>query len=90
MTGQHLFLLVKLSSYLSLKEVPTQVDIVNIFRRSEFLPEIVDESIAINAKTVWAQLDIFEKISAQKALNAGRYVVIDTCIKIEYLRLGIG
>ncbi|MCA1993882.1 MAG: CoA-binding protein, partial [Coleofasciculus sp. S288] len=62
-------------SYASLKEVPESVDIVNVFRRSEYLPEVVDEAIAVNAKTVWTQLGVYDKLSAQKALDAGLNVV---------------
>jgi hypothetical protein len=76
-------------SYACLKEVPESVDIVNVFRRSEYLPEVVDESIAVNAKTVWAQLGIYDELSAQKALDAGLNVVMDACIKVEYLRLSM-
>ncbi|TBR56622.1 CoA-binding protein [Westiellopsis prolifica IICB1] len=76
-------------SYSSLQEIPGSVDIVNIFRRSEYLSEIVDEAIAINAKTVWAQLGVADQQSAQKALDAGLNVVMDACIKVEYLRLGL-
>ncbi|MFN6572534.1 CoA-binding protein [Dendronalium sp. ChiSLP03b] len=75
--------------YPSLKVISQPVDIVNIFRRSEYLPEIVEEAIACNAKTVWAQLGISNLSSAQKALDAGLNVIMDACIKIEYLRLGI-
>lgn len=77
-------------SYTSLKDVPEPVDIVNVFRRSEYLPEVVDEAIAVNAKTVWTQLGVYDELSAQKALDAGLNVVMDACIKIEYLRLGVG
>ncbi|MEH2236752.1 CoA-binding protein [Nostoc sp.] len=74
-------------SYAALQELPEPVDIVNVFRRSEYLPEIVDEAISINAKTVWAQLGIWHQPSAQKAIEAGLNVLMDACIKIEYLRL---
>jgi uncharacterized protein len=74
-------------SYGSLRDVPEPVDIANIFRRSEYLPEIVEDAIAVNAKTVWAQLGVYDQVSAQKALDAGLNVVMDACIKIEYLRL---
>lgn len=76
--------------YPSLQDVPQTIDIVNIFRRSEYLPEIIAAAISINAKTVWAQLGIWDQASAQKALDAGLNVIMDACIKIEYLRLGIG
>ncbi len=77
-------------SYPSLQEIPEAVDIVNVFRRSEYLSEIVDEAIAVNAKTVWAQLGVSNQQAAQKALDAGLNVVMDACIKVEYLQLGIG
>jgi predicted CoA-binding protein len=76
-------------SYPALQELPEPVDIVNVFRRSEYLPEIVDEAISINAKTVWAQSGIWHQSSAQKAIEAGLNVVMDSCIKIEYLRLRV-
>jgi predicted CoA-binding protein len=76
-------------SYASLKDVPESVDIVNVFRRSQYLSEVVDEAIAINAKTVWAQLGVYDEASAQKALDAGLNIVMDGCIKVEYMRLGV-
>ncbi len=76
-------------SYAALQEIPEPVDIVNVFRRSEYLPEIIDEAISINAKTVWAQLGIWHQLSAQKAVDAGLKVVMDVCIKIDYLRLRV-
>ncbi|MDZ8070166.1 MAG: CoA-binding protein [Nostoc sp. DedQUE08] len=77
-------------SYAALQELPEPVDIVNVFRRCEYLPEIVDEAISITAKTVWTQLGIWHQPSAQKAIDAGLNVVMDACIKIEYLRLRVG
>ena len=76
-------------SYAALQELPEPVDIVNVFRRSEYLPKIVDEAISSNAKTVWAQLGIWNQSSAQKAIEAGLNIVMDACIKIEYLRLRV-
>jgi hypothetical protein len=75
--------------YCSLKDVPEPVDIVNVFRRSEYLSAIVDEAIAVNAKTVWAQLGVSDELSAQKALDAGLNIVMDACIKVEYRRLRV-
>ncbi|MEH2123835.1 CoA-binding protein [Nostoc sp.] len=77
-------------SYAALQELPEPVDIVNVFRRSEHLPQIIDEAISINAKTVWTQLGIWHQPSAQKAIDAGLNMVMDACIKIEYLRLKVG
>jgi len=75
--------------YSSLKDVPEPVDIVNVFRRSEYLSAIVDEAIAVNAKTVWAQLGVSDELSAQKALDAGLNIVMDACIQVEYRRLRV-
>jgi predicted CoA-binding protein len=74
-------------SYPTLKDLPEPVDIVNVFRRSEHLKEIVEEAIAIGAKTVWAQLGVSDHLAAQKAIDAGLNIVMDACIKVEYLRL---
>jgi uncharacterized protein len=75
--------------YPALREIPVRVDIVNIFRRAEYLPEIIEEAIAINAPTVWAQQGIWDQASFQTVLNAGLNMIMDACIKIEYLRLGV-
>ncbi|NEP89630.1 MAG: CoA-binding protein [Okeania sp. SIO2C2] len=74
-------------SYAALTDIPEPVDIVNVFRRSEYLPEIVDSAIAIHAKTIWTQLDVKDWQSANKALDAGLNLAMDVCIKVEYLRL---
>lgn len=74
-------------SYASLKDVPKTIDLVNIFRRSEYLSEIIDEAIAVGVKTIWAQLGIYDESAAQKAQNAGLNVIMNACIKVEYLRL---
>lgn len=76
-------------SYASLRDIPQPIDLVNVFRRSEYVPEIVEETIAIQAKTIWTQLGIYDAPSAQKALAAGLNVVMNACIKIEYSRLRI-
>ena len=75
--------------YPTLNDVPFSVDLVNVFRRTEFLPEIVDGAVAINAKTIWTQLGIYDEISAQKALKAELNVVMNLCIKVEYQKLNI-
>jgi hypothetical protein len=76
--------------YPSLAEVPEPIDIVDVFRRSEFLPGVVDEAIAAGAQTVWAQLGIRIAPDAhQKALDAGLHVAQDACIKVEYFRLNV-
>ncbi len=73
--------------YAALRDIPEPIDIVNIFRRSEYLDEVVDEAIQVGAKTVWAQLGISDDRAVQKALAAGLNVAANTCIKIDSIRL---
>ena len=63
------------------------IDIVNIFRRPEFVPDIVEAAIAINAKAVWMQLGIVHHAAARRASDAGLQVVMDQCIMVEHSRL---
>jgi predicted CoA-binding protein len=72
--------------YASLTEIPFAVDIVDIFRKIEAIPAIVDEAIAIGAKVVWMQLGLAENRSAHKAMLAGLQVVMNKCLKIEHSR----
>lgn len=76
-------------SYKSLKDIPEPVDIVNVFRRSEYVAAIVDDAIETGAKAIWTQLDVIDKSAQQKALNAGLDVSMDRCIKVEIARLGL-
>ena len=70
--------------YASLKEIPEKIDIVDIFRRAEFLPEITKEFIETDAKVFWAQLGIESQEAAEILAEANRHdVVMDRCIKIE-------
>ena len=73
--------------YPDLHAVPTSVDIVNLFQRSERVPPFVDAAIDIGARVVWMQLDIAHEESAEKARAAGLDVVMNRCVKIEYARL---
>jgi uncharacterized protein len=73
--------------YPSLRDVAEQIDIVDIFRRSEAVPEIVEEAIAIGAKVVWMQLGVVNEEAAEKAEQAGLQVVMNRCIKVEHRRL---
>lgn len=70
-----------------LRSIPVKVDVVDIFRRSEAVPPIVDEAIAIKAKVVWMQEGIVNEEAAAKARKAGIEVVMDRCMKKEYVRL---
>lgn len=74
-----------LRAYPDLSSVPEKVDIVNIFRRSDQVPLIVDEAIKINAKVIWMQLGIVNEEAAQKAREAGLQVVMNRCIKVEHM-----
>ncbi|MEO7653786.1 MAG: CoA-binding protein, partial [Bryobacteraceae bacterium] len=75
------------TSYEDLASVPEPVDIVNIFRRSELVPEIVDTAIRIGAKTIWMQEGVVHEKAAEKARAAGIDVVMDCCILKEHRRL---
>lgn len=72
--------------YPDLASIPVNVDIVDIFRRSEAVPPIVDGAIAIKAKVVWMQEGIVNEEAAAKARAAGIEVVMDKCMKKEYVR----
>ena len=76
-----------LKCYGSLQEIPDLIDIVDIFRRSEDVKPIVDDAIAVKAKTVWMQLGIINEEAASAATNAGMNVIMNKCIKIEYASL---
>jgi predicted CoA-binding protein len=73
--------------YHTLRDIPVQIDMVDIFRRSEFVAPIVDEAIAVGAKIVWMQLGVIDAEAAKKAQQAGLTVVMDRCPAIEYRRL---
>ena len=74
-------------AYSSLDEVPGQVDIVDVFRRSECVPEIVDAAIRIGARGVWMQEGVVHEEAATKARAAGLEVVMDHCILKEHRKM---
>lgn len=75
------------TSYPDLKSIPSPVDIVDIFRKPDAIPEIVDDAIDIGAKVVWMQLGLADNNAACKARDAGLKVVQSKCIKVECLNL---
>jgi predicted CoA-binding protein len=74
-------------AYPDLDSVPEPIDIVDIFRRSECVPEIVDAAIRIGAKAVWMQEGVVHEDAADKARAAGLMVVMDRCILKEHQKL---
>ena len=73
-------------SYSSLDEVPQKIEIVDIFRRAEEVPPVVDAAIRVGAKVIWMQQGIANEPAAEKARAAGLTVVMDACILIEHKR----
>jgi uncharacterized protein len=74
-------------SYASLEDVPEKIDIVDIFRRSEFVPEIVESAIRVGAKTIWMQEGVVHEEAAARARSAGLKVVMDRCTLKEHRKL---
>jgi len=71
-------------SYASLVDVPEKIDIVNIFRRPEFVEEVVDQAIQIKVPAVWMQEEVINERAAKKARQAGLFVAMDLCILKEH------
>jgi len=71
-------------AYPSLLDVPEKVDVVNVFRRSEAVPELVDHAIQIKAPAIWMQEGVIHEEAAEKARQAGIFVVMDRCILKEH------
>lgn len=70
----------------SLAEVEEKIDMVDVFRRSEFVPELVDEAIRLKVPAIWLQEDVIHEEAAEKARKAGIFVVMDKCILKEHRR----
>src|SRR6266849_10982809 len=73
--------------YPNVEAVPESIDIVNIFRRPEFVPEIVDAAIRVGAKAVWMQEGVVHEKAAARARAAGLTVVMDRCLLKEHRKL---
>ena len=71
-------------AYASLLDVPEKIDIVNIFRRPEFVEEVVDQAIQLKVPAIWMQEDVTHEKAAEKARRAGIFVVMDRCILKEH------
>jgi predicted CoA-binding protein len=74
-------------AYPDLESIPEQIDVVQVFRRSEDVPPVVDSAIKIGAKVVWMQEGIVNEEAAQKAREAGLQVVMDACMRMTHRRL---
>ena len=71
-------------AYRSLLEVPERIDIVNIFRRPQFVGEVVDQAIQLKVPAVWMQEEVINEEAAEKARKAGIFVIMDRCILKEH------
>jgi hypothetical protein len=76
--------------YPDLESVPERVDIVDIFRRAEFVPAIVEAAIRIGARAVWMQEGVVHEEAAERARGAGLVVVMDRCILKDHRRVAFG
>src|SRR5438128_9733764 len=72
-------------SYATLDDVPEPFEIVDIFRRSEYVPDIVDAAIRRSARVIWMQLGVVHHTAAARALDAGLEVVMDRCILQDHM-----
>ena len=73
--------------YPSLLDIPEKVDVVDIFRKPEDVPPIVEDAIKIGAKVIWMQIGVINEEAAKRARDAGLEVVMNRCMKIEHARL---
>lgn len=74
-------------AYASLREVPEKIDVVDIFRRADAVPAIVEDAIAIGARAVWMQEGIVHNAAAEKARAGGLQVVMNKCMLKEHIRM---
>lgn len=74
--------------YPALSDIPVPVDIVDVFRRSEYVPAIAEEAVKIAAKALWLQFDVISPEGEATAERGGLRVVVDRCLKVEHARYG--
>jgi predicted CoA-binding protein len=72
------------NAYATLLDVPEKIDIVNIFRRPEFVEEVVDQAIRLKVPAIWMQEEVVNEKAADKARQAGIFVIMDSCILKEH------
>jgi uncharacterized protein len=77
-------------AYGRLEDVPGRIDIVDVFRRAEFLPGIAEAAVAVKARVLWMQLGIFNAQAAEKARSGRLVVVEDACLFVEHRRRTAG
>jgi hypothetical protein len=73
-----------MKAYPRLADIPVPVDLVNVFRRAEFIDGIVDDCLALKLKSIWIQEDIVNEPAALRARQAGMFVVMNRCIYRDY------
>lgn len=73
-------------SYARLEDIPEKIDVVDVFRRSEFVPEIVESAIRVGARAIWMQEGVIHPEAAERARRAGIFVVMDYCILKEHIK----
>lgn len=79
-----------LEVYSSLADLPETPEIVDVFRRSQYVAEVAEAAVAVGAKVLWTQLGVRDDAAAVRASTAGLIVVQDRCTAMEHRRLGIG
>ncbi len=77
-------------AYPDLTSVPERIDLVNVFRASEYIPKLVDECLRLGLKNIWMQENIWNEEAAERARAGGMTVVMDRCIMRDYTRLCLG
>jgi predicted CoA-binding protein len=81
-------------AYASLSDMPAalraQVDLVNVFRDSRYVPDIVEESLALGMKALWLQEGVWHAEAGQRARDGGMQVIMDRCLMRDYARLAMG